>query len=246
MRAFGILEMFIDDGGQGLTSAQIVEHTGLPRTTVHELLATMVATKYLRRDNANGIYQLGINAFRLGFAFADQFDLLKVGQRVTERVAARCNETVNFGVLDDDSIVYLCKVDSTFAVHTISKVGGRLPASCTAIGKVLLAALDDTELAKMLTRESLVSLTPNSITDPAEIMAQIRMIRQRGVAFEFGESNPDVTCVAAPVRDHRGKLIAALSVSVPYIRWKQRPEQEWVDLVTTGAREIGLELGSPS
>ncbi len=244
IRTFDILEMFLDADDRGLTATDIVDDTRLPRTTVHELLVTMVARKYLRRDADTGRYHLGITVFQLGNSFADRLDLISVGQRVTQSLAAQCDETVNFGILDEETIVYLCKVESTKAVRTISRTGGRLPASCTAIGKAMLAYLPEPELSALAHRDTLPALTSQSITDPVRLVAELEQVRASGVAYEYGESNPDVSCVAAPVRDHRGSVIAAISISVPDMRWKARSTDEWANLVRGGARAFGLETGA--
>ncbi|RKO19975.1 IclR family transcriptional regulator [Pseudarthrobacter phenanthrenivorans] len=243
MRAFDILEL-LRDADNGLSASEIVEKTGLPRTTVHELLITMVERKYLRRDEAAGRFHLGIVTFQLGNAFAERLDLRSAALRVAQRVAAECDETVQAGILDGGHVVYLCKVDSTQAVRTIARTGGRLPANCTAIGKAMLAFLPKSVLSEMAQPGALTGLTPKSITDPAHFMEQMLEIQQTGVAFESGESNLDVSCVAAPVRDHAGVVRAAISISVPDMRWYQRSEQEWAELALDGARQLGSELGA--
>jgi DNA-binding IclR family transcriptional regulator len=241
LRAFDILELFAD-AGRSLSPAEIVQATKLPRTTVHELLTTLVARKYLQRDNGAGTYRLGLSAFRLGNAYSDRLDLYEVGLRVAREVAASCDETVNVGILDDFRVIYLCKVDSTQAVRMISRAGGQAPASCTAVGKALLAFLPERDLEK-LASAPLPGLTPRSITDPDEFLEQMKIIRETGVAFEAGESTPDVSCAAAPVRDYRGEVIASLSISVPDMRWHQRPREEWAELALAGARQLTSELG---
>ena len=243
IRAFDILEL-LRDADNGLSASEIVEKTGLPRTTVHELLITMVERKYLRRDEPAGKLHLGIVTFQLGNAFAERLDLRGAAMRVTQRVAAECDETVQVGILDGGHVVYLCKVDSTQAVRTIARTGGRLPANCTAIGKAMLAFLPTPVLSEMAQPGALTGLTPKSITDPARFMEQMLEIQQRGVAFESGESNLDVSCVAAPVRDHAGVVRAAISISVPDMRWYQRSEREWAELALDGARQLGSELGA--
>lgn len=243
MRAFDILEL-LRDADRGLSAGEIVQKTGLPRTTVHELLITMVERKYLRRDETAGKFHLGIVTFQLGNAFAERLDLQSAALRVAQQIAAECDETVQAGILDGGHVVYLCKVDSTQAVRTIAKTGGRLPANCTAIGKAMLAFLPASDLSEMAQPGALTGLTPKSITDPDRFLEQMAEIRRTGIAFESGESNLDVSCVAAPVRDHSGAVRAAISISVPDMRWYQRSEQEWADLALAGAHQLGLELGA--
>ena len=241
VRSLDVLELFMD-ARHGLTAPEVVQRTGLPRTTVHELLTTLTERKYLRRDDRTATYHLGLSVFRLGNAFAERLDLHAVGLRVAESVARECDETVHVGILDGPDVVYVCKVDSTQSVRMVSRMGGRVPASCTAVGKALLAYLPDAEL-KRLFRKGLAKLTPKSITEPHVLANVLDEIRVSGLAFESGESNPDVSCVAAPVRYHSGSVVAGLSISVPDMRWNQRPGEEWAALAADGAARFSSELG---
>jgi DNA-binding IclR family transcriptional regulator len=126
----------------------------------------------------------------------------------------------------------------------VSRMGGRVPASCTAVGKALLAHLPEAERSRLL-RKGLAKLTPRSITEPHVLANQLDQIRASGVAFEAGESNPDVSCVAAPIRDHTGAVVAALSISVPDMRWNQRSPAEWAAFASEGAEQLSAELGYP-
>lgn len=236
-----MLELFMD-ARHGLSAPEVVLRTGLPRTTVHELLTTLTERKYLRRDDQTATYHLGLSVFRLGNAFAERLDLHAVGLRVAQSVARECDETVHVGILDGADVVYICKVDSTQSVRMVSRMGGRVPASCTAVGKALLAHLPDAE-QKRLFKKGLAKLTSKSITEPHVLANVLDDIRASGLAFESGESNPDVSCVAAPVRDHSGAVVAAMSISVPDMRWNQRPVEEWAELAAEGAARFSTELG---
>ncbi len=241
LRSLDVLELFLD-ARHGLTAPEVVQRTGLPRTTVHELLTTLAERNYLRRDDRTATYHLGLSVFRLGNAFAERLDLHSVGLRVAESVARECDETVHVGILEGPDVVYVCKVDSTQSVRMVSRMGGRVPASCTAVGKVLLANLPEADRSRLL-RKGLAKLTPRSITEPHVLANQLDQIRATGVAFEAGESNPDVSCVAAPIRDHSGSVVAALSISVPDMRWHQRSAGDWAAFASEGAARLSSELG---
>jgi IclR family transcriptional regulator, KDG regulon repressor len=241
LRSLDVLELFLD-ARHGLTAPEVVQRTGLPRTTVHELLTTLTERKYLRRDDTTATYHLGLSVFRLGNAFAERLDLHSVGMRVAQSVALECDETVHVGILEGPDVVYVCKVDSTQSVRMVSRMGGRVPASCTAVGKVLLAHLPEAERSRLL-RKGLAKLTARSITEPHVLANQLDQIRATDVAFEAGESNPDVSCVAAPIRDHSGTVVAALSISVPDMRWNQRSAGEWAAFASDGAARFSAELG---
>ena len=243
LRSLDVLELFLD-ARHGLTAPEVVQRTGLPRTTVHELLTTLAERKYLRRDDTTATYHLGLSVFRLGNAFAERLDLHSVGLRVAQSVARQCDETVHVGILEGPDVVYVCKVDSTQSVRMVSRMGGRVPASCTAVGKMLLAHLPEADRSRLL-RKGLAKLTARSITEPHVLANQLDQIRATDVAFEAGESNPDVSCVAAPIRDHSGTVVAALSISVPDMRWNHRSPAEWAAFASDGAALFSAELGFP-
>lgn len=165
IRALDILELFLDH--PQLSAREVAERLDLPRTTVHELLVTLVARSYLISVPGQPVrYRLGMPLFQLGSAFAGRLDLVREAQGVAREVAAACDEAVLVAVLDGADVMYLVKVDSTHPVRMVSGVGRRLPAHCTAVGKILLSSLDPAGLDAVLTNGALPAMTPASITDP--------------------------------------------------------------------------------
>lgn len=243
-RALDILELFLDGDGT-LSAPEIVRGLQLPRTTVHELVTTLVARSYLTPvPSAPGRYRLGVRSYQLGSRYAEQLDLAAEGQQVARVVAETCDETVHVAILEHTDVIYIAKVDSTHAVRMVSAAGRRLPAHCTSVGKMLLASLPEPELAARIPDDAqLLAMTPNSITDPAALRVELADIRERGVAVESRESNPDVSCVAAPVRDRSGRVVAALSISVPMIRWSETRRTELSRLAAKGAADLSERLG---
>ncbi|MGW8765127.1 IclR family transcriptional regulator [Streptomyces sp. NPDC055815] len=246
-RALDILELFLDGDGT-LSTPEIVRRLQLPRTTVHELVATLAARSYLVPvPEQPGRYRLGVRPYQLGSRYAEQLDLAAEGGQVARAVAETCDETVHVAVLEDTDVIYIAKVDSTHAVRMVSAAGRRLPAHCTSVGKMLLASLPEEELAARIPDGAeLVAMTSNSITDPAALRTALAEVRRRGIALESRESNPDVSCVAAPVRDRSGRVVAALSISVPMIRWSEARRAELEELVVKGAGELSERLGHRS
>jgi DNA-binding IclR family transcriptional regulator len=245
-RALDILELFLD--GDGVLSApEITRKLGLPRTTVHELVTTLAARSYLVPvPEQPGRYRLGVRTYQLGSRYAEQLDLAAEGQEVARSVAETCDETVHVAILEGADVIYIAKVDSTHAVRMVSAAGRRLPAHCTSVGKMLLASLPQDELDARLPGpgdEPLRGMTANSITSPGELREALAEIRARGIAVERRESNPDVSCVAAPVRDGTGRVVAALSISVPMIRWSEERRAELETLAARGAAELSARLG---
>ncbi|MDT9683542.1 IclR family transcriptional regulator [Streptomyces sp. TRM76323] len=242
-RALDILELFLDGDGT-LSAPEITRRLQLPRTTVHELVTTLAARSYLvPLPEQPGRYRLGVRAYQLGSRYAEQLDLAAEGQRVAREVAETCDETVHVAILEDLDVIYIAKVDSTHAVRMVSAAGRRLPAHCTSVGKMLLASLPPHELDARIDGRELAAMTPSSLTDPDELRAALAAVRERGVATEHRESNPDVSCVAAPVRDSAGRVVAALSISVPMIRWSEEREAELAELAAKGAADLSVRLG---
>ncbi|MDK1473940.1 IclR family transcriptional regulator [Streptomyces sp. 549] len=248
-RALDILELFLE--GDGTRSApEITRCLQLPRTTVHELVTTLTARSYLAPEPGSpGRYRLGVRTYQLGSRYAEQLDLAREGHQVARSVADTCGETVHVAVLEHADVLYVAKVDSTHAVRMVSAAGRRLPAHCTAVGKMLLASLPPQELDARLPGPDgppLTALTAHSLTSPEELREALAEAARRGIAVEERESNPDVSCVAAPVRDATGEVVAALSVSVPTVRWTAQRRKELEDLVVRGAGELSERLGHRS
>ncbi|UQU63462.1 IclR family transcriptional regulator [Couchioplanes caeruleus] len=241
-RALDILELFLER--PQLSAREVMERLDLPRTTVHELLVTLVERAYLISVPGQPVqYRLGMPLFQLGAAFAGQLDLVREAQGVTRDLAAACNEAVHVAVLDGADVIYLVKVDSTHPVRMVSAVGRRLPANCTAVGKVLLSGLDPVALDAVLAKGDLPGMTPDSITDPDLLREHLDRVRAEGLAVDSGESDGAMRCVAAAVRDHSGVVIAAMSVSAPIIRWTPQAHVEWADLVREGAATLSARMG---
>ena len=145
-------------------------------------------------------------------------------------------------VLDGADVIYLVKVDSTHPVRMVSAVGRRLPAHCTAVGKILLSVLDRASLDAVL-KGALPGMTPESITDPDRLRAHLEDVRAERVAVDIGESDSAMRCVAAAVRDHSGATVAAMSLSAPIIRWTPQAQEEWPGLVREGAATLSARMG---
>ncbi|MER8155554.1 IclR family transcriptional regulator [Streptomyces sp. NPDC094472] len=243
-RALDILELFLDGDGT-LSAPEITRRLGLPRTTVHELVTTLAARSYLVQvPDQPGRYRLGVRPYQLGSRYAEQLDLAAEGQQVARSVAETCDETVHVAILEGMDVIYIAKVDSTHAVRMVSAAGRRLPAHCTSVGKMLLASLTDDALdARLSGEQPLAAMTDNSITSTVELRRHLLTVRERGIAVEQRESNPDVSCVAAPVRDSTGRVVAALSISVPTIRWSEERQAELAELAAKGAGELSVRLG---
>ena len=243
-RAFDVLELFLK-GTSELSVPEIVAQLNFPRTTAYEIVNTLLACGYLTTvEGQPSRVSLGFKLFELGSVYAVNVDLISEGRRVAKGLAAKCDETIQIAVRDRTEVFFIAKADCSKMVRLVSTVGSRLPAHCTAVGKMLLSSLSDEEIVDLYEcQEQLPHMTANSITSVPKLLQELEMIRRRGLAYDDCESNIDVRCVAAPIYDDKGEMVAAMSFSVPITRMSLGKQDELAGIVRKGAEEISRNLG---
>lgn len=213
-RVLDILER-LAPAGEGHTLTELSLLVDAPKSSLFPILHTLEKRRYIRQDRQSGRYLLGPGAYVLGAGSAAGQGLESVAQ-VMRTAVGRCRETCQLGVLDGADVLYLEKAESPQVIRMISRVGSRLPASATAIGKALLSGLTDAAV-ETLYAGGLPRLTEKTGTDMGRLLAELADIRQNGVALDREECAPQLVCWAVPLR-RRGTVFAALSVSVPLFR----------------------------
>jgi IclR family KDG regulon transcriptional repressor len=243
-RAFAVLELFLK-GTRELSVPEIVAQLNFPRTTAYEIVNTLLACGYLTTvEGQPHRVSLGFKLFELGSVYADNVDLISEGRRVARGLVAKCDETLQIAVRDRTEVVFIAKADCSKMVRLVSTVGSRLPAHCTAMGKMLLSSLSDEEIVDLYEgQDQLPHMTANSIASVSKLLQELEMIRRRGLAYDDCESNIDVRCVAAPVYDGRGEMVAAMSFSVPITRMSLGKQDELAGIIRKGAEELSRNLG---
>ncbi len=228
-RAVALLDAFAADDHE-LSLAELVRRTRLPKSTAHRMLGELVSLRLLERVGSG--YRLGSRLFELGMRAGVERGLMEVAIPYMEDLYERTHETVHLGVREGTEVVYIAKIGGHRQAVAPSRVGGRMPLHCTAIGKALLAfgpeALVDEVVAAGLTRR-----TPRTVTAPGVLRRQLEQCRQRGVSYEHEESSIGIGCVAAPVLDADEQVIAAVSVTGPVTRF--RPESAAAAVRAAGA-----------
>lgn len=213
-----ILQAFtIED--QGVTLAELGRRTGLPKGTLHRVVSDLIEVRLL--DKAGGGYRLSRQLFELGMRASVERRLLEVATPFMEDLYERTHETVHLGVVESHQVVYVAKIGGHRQAASPSRIGGRMPLYCTAIGKALLA-YSPPDLFAEVVEAGLTRRTPRTITAPGILRQQLRRVVETGTAFEYEESGPGIVCVAAAVLDADDKPAAAISVTGPVTRF--RPE----------------------
>ncbi|ODR06058.1 IclR family transcriptional regulator [Mycobacterium sherrisii] len=203
-----VLDAF--DGPGRLTLAQIVRRTGLPRSSAHRMLERLVQLRWLRRNGHD--YELGMRLVELGSLAVHQDRLVQAARPLLGELHRATGLVAHLAVLDGPDVVYLDKVGDRMAEIIPTRVGGRQPAHCTAVGKAILAYGHQDAAVNLQVRQ-----TKYSICTGPHLAAELAKVRARGVAFEREESFPGFGCVAAPIGDIGGDrdVVAAVSVCGP-------------------------------
>ncbi len=197
--------------------ARLAKHTGLHSSTVFRLLETLSAHDFVRGHEGGG-YEIGALAFEVGSAFLRRQSLWQEANDLAERLASAANETASVGVLDSGEVLYVAIAHGQEQVGIQSSAGTRHPAYCTALGKVLLAALSWNEATTMLTSNPMPERTSNTIVSLEDMYAELVKVARLGYAVDDEERLIGIRCIGAPIRDHRGKVVAAISASGPAFR----------------------------
>lgn len=242
--ALDLLEQFHSDDVDELGVTELSKRLKLHKNNVFRLLATLESRGYIEQNKATENYRLGLKSLELGQTFIKKMGLLHQAKPVLEELVDKCNETSYVAIFKDGYIVYLDVVETRLTVRVVSRVGTRLPAYCTAAGKVHLANMSDEELEGFLPNQELEGYTPHSITDRDELKKDLVKVAERGYALDIEELDIGVRCVAAPIRDYTRRIVGALSISGPATRFSdERLEKELVPLVTSAAEALSTRLG---
>jgi IclR family transcriptional regulator, KDG regulon repressor len=241
-RTLDILEL-LGRAGKPLTLTEISVALRLPKSSTYLLLQTLVQRGYLEAPASAGPFQLGLKVIELAGTRAGTTHFLQHFPPVARDVVARCEETVQLAVLDGREVVYLAKQDGTRAVRLVSSVGKRLPAHATALGKALLAGLPDCELRALFSGYSMVQMTPRTIVSFDALMRELSRVRTQQYAVDDEEAVEDLRCYAAPVRDAKDRVVAAISVSVPKSRAADDNGAQYVAVIKDAGRELSRRIG---
>lgn len=245
-RALDLLELFAYTP-DGMTLADVCAALGWPKSSTLGLLRTMAARGYMIATTESATrYQLGPMVAVLGKAYLDRVDLGTTGQEFVRAISRTLDETVHLAVLRGADVLYIAKEEGGGQMRMVSAVGRMIPAHGTGVGKVLLAHLPPDELDRLFPPgQPLPRLTATTITDREAFLAMLARIRERDYATDDGESTVGLRCIAAPVRDATGTVVAAMSVSVPSPRFTPDRTPMLHRTLLEGVRTLSERLGCP-
>lgn len=240
-RAFSLIEILATKK-EPIDLKTITELSGLPKPTVYRMLTSLEIWGYVRQTPLG--YKLGTKFLSLGGIVQDDLEIRKIARPHLKKLNEDTKETIFLGILENDRSLYIDKIDSQHTVRLASKVGTRNYLHSTSLGKCLLSGLNDTEINELINRVGMPALTKNTIIDFDKFLEAINQVRRMDFAIDDMENEEGVRCVAAPIKDYQGNIIAALSISGPAQRiTDQAIEQKLVPHLVQTAQNISKALG---
>lgn len=243
-RAVRILNVFTGQRSE-IGLSEISREAGLHKSTVHRLLASLERAGFVEQSSENGKYRLGLKLFELGSLVMHRINLREEARPHLQALARKTKETVHLAALADGEIIYFEKIEGQSNLTIPSAIGRKIPAHCTGLGKVLLAHLPEEELEAIVRQKGLKRFTANTITSLGEFKKHLEGVRTKGYAIDNEECELGLKCVAAPVRNHTGSVVAAISIAGPSGRLRSAAIPRLSKLVMETAARISRQLGYP-
>ena len=240
-RVAAVLDLLLRSS-QPLRHAEVARALGLPKSTTTNLLDTLVDVGLVRRDERG--YSLGVRLIELGAAAAERLDIGGIARPIMRELSEFGIGTSNLAILQGHDVLYIEKLNNpAHVIQIATRVGGTAPAHATALGKVLVAALPSDRRDRWLREHTFLPVTEHTITSRSEFEQVLTFVIENGYALDEEEQNLRTVCVAAPIRDHTGETVAAisltcLSIDVPDGRGPQ------IQAVTGGAARVSQLLGA--
>ena len=242
-RAFAILEE-VARHREGIGLAELSKLVGLHNSTTFHLAKTMVSLGYMRQERDSKRYRVGRPLFALAASALDEIEMVNLATPILEELSRQTGESGHFAVRMGDAVVVIARTSGSGAFQLTDRVGMVRPAHCTALGKIILASLRPDQLKRFLERVELKPSTKKSITEQSILLREIAEIRRNAIAFDDGEFNPEVRCVAVPVYNFTGEVIGALGISGPIWRMSDQVLQSRAKLVQSAAKQLSEEFGA--
>ena len=230
---------------EGLTLTEIATAIGVPKSTITPIIRTLSDRHFITPGRNSGQYVIGITAFIVGSACLQNLDTLDIIKDYMKEIVKTTSEACQLGILIDGDVLYLAKEDSPEPIRLVSFIGKRLPAYSTALGKALICEYP-LDALKQLYHDTLPPVTKNTITDFAILYKELAQVKANGYASEHEEVSKNINCFAVPLRKS-GKVIAALSVSLPTFRLTKAKEKKIIAALTetrVKLEQIFMDLSS--
>lgn len=242
LNTFLIFDILIKKN-QPVSIYELSEVLNIYPSSIHRILDTLNYLGYIEKKLDSDTYQIGLKAIELGMAKLNQIGLINEAMPYIEALSKEFNENVYLGVLFEGEVMFEAKKEAPRKISLITHVGTRAPVHSTALGRVLIADLTKKEREKIIGNKSLPRLTKNTIVNKKVLENEIEKIQKVGYAIDDEENENEIRCVAAPIKDNNGKIVAAISISGPSYRVNTAQQKIMIKAVIETAKQISSRLG---
>ncbi|ENQ5770605.1 DNA-binding transcriptional regulator KdgR [Vibrio fluvialis] len=241
LKVFSILQALGEQKEIGVS--ELSQRLMMSKATTYRFLQTMKSMGFVAQEGEADKYKLTLKLFELGAKSLEYVDLIELADKEMRYISDQTNEALHLGSLDENAIIYIHKIDSGYNLRMQSRIGRRNPLYSTAIGKVLLAERDEQFVRDTLEGVEFIKHTDRTLENVEQLLEELALVRTQHYAEDNEEQEPGLRCIAAPVYDRFGHVIAGLSMSLPTIRFDEQRMGYYVDLLQTAGRNISLQLG---
>ncbi|WP_423761712.1 DNA-binding transcriptional regulator KdgR [Burkholderia sp. NLJ2] len=240
-KVFTILAALGDRREIGIS--ELSQQLGMSKTTVHRFLQTLKTLGYVAQEGETDRYRLTIRLFELGSKALESVDLVREADLEMRRIGQLTREAVHLGAFDEDAIIYIHKIDAEYGLRMQSRIGRRNPLYSTAIGKVLLAWMSPDEARAVLAGIEFRKSTAKTLSSADAVMSILPHVRQQGYGEDNEEQEDGLMCLAVPVFDRFGRVVAGLSISFPTMRCGADTKAHYIALLMESGRAVSERLG---
>ncbi|HEY7866063.1 MAG TPA: DNA-binding transcriptional regulator KdgR, partial [Psychromonas sp.] len=219
------------------------QHLMMSKATTYRFLQTMKTLGYVSQEGEADKYSLTLKLFELGAMSLEYIDLIALADKEMRYISEQTNEALHLGSLDENEIIYIHKIDSGYSLRMQSRIGKRNPLYSTAIGKVLLAEREEEFVRNTLSTVKFIKHTDKTIENMEQLLSELQTVKKQHYAEDHEEQEPGVRCIAVPIYDRFGAVIAAISISLPTIRFDEKRKSYYVALLHQAGNEISNKLG---
>ncbi|PFP24676.1 IclR family transcriptional regulator [Bacillus sp. AFS073361] len=213
-RALTILNK-LSEYPDGIQITRLAEQVGLTKGTLHRLLSTLSNMNYVVKDEETDKYKLGLQILFLSRNLLNNSNIVTIAKPFLEKLSQEVNETVHLCIEDRGEVIYIDKIESNQTIRMYSRIGSRAPMYCTAVGKILLSDMNQDKFEELVSNITFIPKTPTTITSKEELIKEIETVKAKGYALDNAENEEVLRCIASPIYDHKGKIIASFSISGP-------------------------------
>lgn len=242
-RALTLLNV-LSDYPEGIQITRLSEQVGLSKSTTHRLLSTLLHMNYVVKDEDTEKYRLGYQIVYLARNIVSSLDVVRVAKPFLQKLSQDVNETVHLCIDDNGEVMYIDKIESNQTIRMYSRIGSRAPMYCTGVGKVLLSGMSEEYYQRVVSSMSFAARTAKTITTKEDLAQEVAAVKKQGYALDNIENEEGIRCIAAPIYDYQGKVIASFSISGPSNRvTMERVQDELIRKIRQTSLDISQQLG---